>query len=246
MASSCCIKGNIHTGEPTGAYTTIAGVETYVAEPTQFSGRAILLIHDAFGFKFVNNQLLCDTFAAQTNCRVFCPDFLQGDAAPIGVLDGSVAFDFQAWIARQVTKLDETTNLVRTFASELRATHGVTSLGAIGYCWGAFPAVRLGATDTFNAIAVAHPSFVEVPKDIEHLRTNALFLCAEIDQQFPEEKRTAAQQILASKPNQIAIFKLYPGTKHGFAVRSSPDDVVAFQAAQDAKSEAVDFFNSQL
>ncbi|KAK0822187.1 hypothetical protein LTR73_009385, partial [Friedmanniomyces endolithicus] len=32
-SGACCLQGTLHTGEPRGTTTTVAGVETYVVEP---------------------------------------------------------------------------------------------------------------------------------------------------------------------------------------------------------------------
>lgn len=63
-SGNCCLKGSIHTGEPRGAYTTIAGVETYVATPTksQAHTRILLYFPDVWGL-FNNGLLVMDGFA---------------------------------------------------------------------------------------------------------------------------------------------------------------------------------------
>lgn len=46
--SSCCLSGSIHNGKPSGREETIAGIETYVAEPAGDSkAMSILLITDS-------------------------------------------------------------------------------------------------------------------------------------------------------------------------------------------------------
>src|SRR5579862_6438096 len=51
--SSCCISGHIHDGTPEGIETVIAGRKTYVKSPTDETGKAILLIHDIFGYESI-------------------------------------------------------------------------------------------------------------------------------------------------------------------------------------------------
>jgi dienelactone hydrolase len=222
--------------------TKIAGLDTYMAHPDQFTGRAVLFISDAFGLPFVNSRLLADTYAKQAGVLVVLPDFFEGDPVPESALKTG-QFDFMSWIAKHGK--DHCYPLIENVARELREKHGVTKLAAIGFCWGGWATLKLGATDLVDAVAVAHPSMVDMPADIENLKKPALFLCAEIDQQFPEEKRKAAQEILQKKGFD-ATFEFYPGTTHGFAVRFNSEDQVAAKAAEDAKDKAVTFFKKYL
>lgn len=64
----CCVTGVKHTGEPVGKTITIAGVPTYISEPTSKqsgSKKVILFFADVWGPFFVNAQLLQDYFASQ-------------------------------------------------------------------------------------------------------------------------------------------------------------------------------------
>lgn len=239
---SCCVSGHIHTGEPKGTLTKIAGLDTYMAQPDQFTGRAVLFIHDAFGLLFANNKLLADTYAKQAGVLVVLPDFFEGDPVPESALKTG-QFDFMSWVSKHGK--DHCYPMIENVAKELREKHGVTKLAAIGFCWGGWGTLKLGATDLADAVAVAHPSMLDMPADVENLKKPALFLCAEVDQQFPEEKRKAAQEILQKK-GLDATFEFYPGTTHGFAVRFNTDDQVAAKAAEDAKNKAVAFFKKNL
>jgi hypothetical protein len=64
-ADLCCLKGDIHTGEPTGTIEQIEGVDTYVAtpEPSKSNGNVLLFFPDAFGLH-INSFLMMDAFAA--------------------------------------------------------------------------------------------------------------------------------------------------------------------------------------
>jgi hypothetical protein len=64
-ADLCCLKGDIHTGEPTGTIEQIEGIDTYVAtpEPSKSNGNVLLFFPDAFGLH-INSFLMMDAFAA--------------------------------------------------------------------------------------------------------------------------------------------------------------------------------------
>ncbi|KAL0477078.1 AIM2 [Acrasis kona] len=242
MSGSCCFKGHIHTGEPKGTTIKLAGTETYFAEAEKFDGRALLFLSDAFGLELVNNKLLVDSFAKQANLNVYMPDQFNGNPAPISALQG-VPFDFMAW-GKSFSKEACYDNNVK-FANELKEKHGVTKLAVIGYCWGGFSTLMIGATDIANAVAVAHPSRLDFPGDIERIKKPCLFLCAEVDHQFPLENVEKSKEILKDRPEGHK-FVQYPGTNHGFAVRFNGDDEVAAKAAEDAFQQAIQFFNKHL
>jgi hypothetical protein len=56
--SACCISGHIHEGTPEGTETVIAGLQTYVAaSPSSDIDKAILLVHDVFGYESIVHLL---------------------------------------------------------------------------------------------------------------------------------------------------------------------------------------------
>lgn len=83
-ADKCCISGfQWDNGTPTGHETTLANMKTYMAQAPSTSssesggpgeGVAILFIHDAFGWTFVNERLLCDAYAQEVGATVYMPD----------------------------------------------------------------------------------------------------------------------------------------------------------------------------
>lgn len=83
MAGPCadCFKGTIATGKPTGTTATIHGLPTYVAYPDNDTTPKgiVVMIPDAFGWDFVNNRLLCDSYAKKGNFLVYLPDFMDGE-----------------------------------------------------------------------------------------------------------------------------------------------------------------------
>lgn len=89
---SCCSKGGILPGEPTGHVEQVAGVETYVARGPEGAdaSKAIVLFTDAFvhlaaalltvdgfysfGLGLVNNKIISDTIAKATGITVYVPN----------------------------------------------------------------------------------------------------------------------------------------------------------------------------
>lgn len=82
MSCPQCFTGHINPGTPTGRWDTVHGLRTYIAEPP--AGKSptgiIVIIPDAFGVDFVNNQILADHYASAADYLVYLPDFMDGKA----------------------------------------------------------------------------------------------------------------------------------------------------------------------
>ena len=80
MSCPDCFKGSVHDGEPRGKTIKLHDLDTYVVEPSE--GKKVkgivVIIPDAFGWKFVNCRLLADNYADKSNYRVYLPDFMIG------------------------------------------------------------------------------------------------------------------------------------------------------------------------
>ena len=82
MSCPQCFSGHVNPGTPTGRWDTVHGLRTYIAEPTagkQTLG-VIVIIPDAFGVDFVNNQILADHYASAAQYLVYLPDFMDGQS----------------------------------------------------------------------------------------------------------------------------------------------------------------------
>lgn len=81
MSCPQCFSGHINPGTPLGRIEDVYGRSTYIADPPdgkQPKG-IIVIIPDAFGQEFVNNQILADHYASMGQYRVYLPDFMDGE-----------------------------------------------------------------------------------------------------------------------------------------------------------------------
>lgn len=81
MSCPDCFRGSERIdATPTGRVTSLYGLPTYIAEPSE--GRKpkgiVVIIPDAFGWEFVNNRLLVDEYAQKGDFIVYLPDFMNG------------------------------------------------------------------------------------------------------------------------------------------------------------------------
>lgn len=80
MSCPQCFTGHVNPGTPKGAFKQVFGRRTYVAEPDEGKEAKgiIVIIPDAFGADFVNNQILADHYASAGPFLVYLPDFMDG------------------------------------------------------------------------------------------------------------------------------------------------------------------------
>lgn len=89
MSCPDCFKGATHEGQPRGKVIELHGLQAYVSEPSNDKPvrGIIVIIPDAFGWEFVNNRILADHYADKGGYRVYLPEFMDGHAAPVWMMD---------------------------------------------------------------------------------------------------------------------------------------------------------------
>ncbi|BGP58399.1 hypothetical protein JCM8202_001902 [Rhodotorula sphaerocarpa] len=240
----CCASGFKHDGTPSGIFSELNGVKTYVSLPKgeHDKTKALLFLTDIFGTELPNGQLLADSFA-ENGIAVYMPDYLHGDAISFEEMN-SGKVDLMAWLGKH--NKDVTRPAIDKVVSHLKA-QGVQKFSAIGYCFGGRYVTDLVLDSVASVGVVAHPSLLEVPKDIEALNKSDgyfLWLNAGDDYMFDKEKQNQAREII--KGNQKHKMIDYEGVGHGFAIRGDPKDEHTRKAADDAFVQSVNFIKSNL
>jgi len=138
-------------------------------------------------------------------------------------------------------------------------------LGVCGFCWGGYqstnlsaePAVEGGSERLIDAQFCAHPSGLKAPGQIVEAITKFKvpysLAHASLDFSLTNKKVEEAEAILREKVGRgdgengaWYEFKIYEGCHHGFAARAKPGDKVELQGAEDAKQQAIEWFNRWL
>ncbi|KAG2418634.1 hypothetical protein HFD88_001735 [Aspergillus terreus] len=238
----CCVVGVKHEGDPKGTYKNIGDVETYIAyPPSQSTERAILMLTDVIGHRFINAQLIADQFAAN-GYLVVVPDLFHGDPVQLNRPDG---FDIMKWLQGPPGHLPNRVDpVVQSVIDEMRTKMGCRKIGAVGYCFGAKYVVRFLHSGVLDAGYVAHPSFVEAD-ELRKIEGPLSIAAAETDSIFPAPKRHESEKILSEvgQPYQINLFS---GVEHGFAVRADISKPHLKFAKENAFIQAVTWLNQYL
>ncbi|KAL5537020.1 hypothetical protein ACEPAF_843 [Sanghuangporus sanghuang] len=238
-----CVTGVTHEGEPTGKIEGINGVQTYVAFPPTGKEydktKAILYLTDVFGIQLANNRLLVDDFA-KNGFQTYAPDLLNGD--PIVTMDGS--FDRETWSSRHGPEQTRPT-LDKAIAG--LKERGVNEFAAVGYCFGARYVFDLAFDKEIKVAAVAHPSRLKVPEDLERIKTTGIPLLinsCEVDKQYPIESQKIGDDILGGGKMEAGAYKraYFAGCVHGFAVRGDLSNPQIKAGKEQAFANTVEWF----
>ncbi|KAH9933392.1 alpha/beta-hydrolase [Fomitopsis serialis] len=248
-----CFKGVRHEGVPNGRIERIAGVECYVTEPlgTQSQEKAILYLTDAYGHRFVNNQVLADDYA-RNGFHVIMPDLFQNDAVPSFVPpDASISkeeFDVAAWVDRHPpeTVLGDVSEVITALQER-----GIRTFAGLGYCFGGRIAIELASVEVISVCIVSHPSFWKVPDDMEKYLAESkaplLINSCEVDDMFPKEAQAKVDAILGGGRFRPGYERTYwEGCVHGFAVRGDMSNPSVRAGKEGAFKASVEFLRKHL
>ena len=144
---------------------------------------------------------------------------------------------------------------VTSFLKALREDKGASlPVGVAGFCWGGLHAITLthDRPDTkssngkplVDAVFAAHPSNLTIPADMDAVNGNLSIAVGDDDAVMDIKQVQQAKKILEAKTDIDAQVVIYPGAKHGFAVRASkyePDSQETKQA-EEAEQQAISHF----
>ncbi|KAK2980457.1 hypothetical protein RJ640_028865 [Escallonia rubra] len=219
----CCENPpSLDSASGVGSVQELGGLKTYVTG-SQDSKRAILLIHDAFGYEAPLLRKLADKVAA-LGFLVVVPDFLYSD--PVDV--DNPQFDREAWLKAHSTGkgCEDAKKVIAALKSK-----GVSAVGAAGFCWGGVVVVKLAKFDEIQAGVVLHPGPLTVD-EINEVKIPIAILGAEIDKYTSPEEVKHFGEILSAKPHVESFVKVFPGVAHGWAVRYNAEDESAVKSLE--------------
>ncbi|KAI5071479.1 hypothetical protein GOP47_0013730 [Adiantum capillus-veneris] len=145
------------------------------------------------------------------------------------------ATSFDAWIQNH-QPLDLVPGAKQVI--ELLYKKGFSSVGAVGFCWGAKVVVELAKGNSLKAVVVAHPSLVTV-QDIQEVEIPIAILAAEFDTITPPAIIEQFRDVLEAKPEIKSFVQIYPGVAHGWTIRYDLDNPEEVAAAEEAQTKMI-------
>ncbi|KAJ6725391.1 DIENELACTONE HYDROLASE [Salix purpurea] len=230
----CCANPpTLNPSSGAGHVEKVGGLDSYVSGSPD-SKLAILLVSDVYGYEAPNLRKLADKIAAAGFYAVV-PDFFYGDP----FVSDNAERPIQVWIKDH--GMDKGYEDAKPVIEALNSK-GVSTIGAVGFCWGAKVVVELGKSSAFiKAAVLCHPSFVTVD-DIKELKVPISILGAEIDQLSPPALLKQFEEVLASKSEVDSFVKVFPKVAHGWTVRYNVEDEAAVKSAEEAHGNLLEWF----
>ncbi|KIH90257.1 esterase [Sporothrix brasiliensis 5110] len=262
--SECCVKSFVWEGTPEGRVGKIAGGQYNAYIAGKSSSAAVLFIHDVYGWENPNARLMADHYARQTGVTVYVPDFFHGEV--LRRSDHPELADAE-FLKQHVLPFvgrhprDARDKDVFTVARALRREHGHDRLAAIGFCYGGWAVMRLGAKPEdqpededkdakpiegplVQAVSTAHPSLV-TERDLAGVAVPLQILAPEIDQLYTPALKQFTFDVTAK--NGIPLDYLhFPGVAHGSLMRSNQKSPEARKVVERAQHAAINFFKLNL
>lgn len=85
--------------------------------------------------------------------------------------------------------------------------------------------------------------------DFEQVKVPGLYMCCEVDKQFPKEKQEAAKLVAEKSAKEHDVFSkfvYFPRVTHGWSIKGDSENAYTAKAMRHAAAEAVSFFGLEL
>lgn len=227
-AKSCCPPGSwpelavkLDSEQPqSGVLENLDGLDTYTVASTSDSTSGVLFIYDVHGFGGVRVKSVCDAIA-MNGFHVCMPD-VYGESQGVNDFGGfgtDTGKDFlkQFTWANLEPKLDKAITHLKS--------KGCTSIGAVGFCWGAWVVFKLSATGKIQAGAGCHPSikvgpllFGEVEEDLAKAVKCPQLLCPAGNDPDNVKPNGALVDIVSGAGYECKSVE-FPEMVHGWVIR---------------------------
>jgi dienelactone hydrolase len=138
-------------------------------------------------------------------------------------------------------------------------------VGAAGFCWGGKHTILLAQDTSTSKVTrhesqansvtpqrlidcafTAHPSYIEVPRDIETITIPISVTVGDGDMAMKAPLAQQMKEILEGKKKGDHEVVIMQDAKHGFAIRTHPDDEHEMECAGKAEAQAVEWFTKWL
>ncbi|KAG0129336.1 Alpha/Beta hydrolase protein [Tuber indicum] len=224
-----------------GLETVIHGLDTYVYDGSHKA--IIVIIPDAFGWRFTNTRLIADEIGDRTGATVFLPDFMNGDSYPLKYnncmsTEGSVPLPLhlklRASIALKLWRFrhrdSKCAAIIQNFFQVLYTNSTDSRIFAAGYSWGAkqamllasnsHPAPNSGQIFFVEAIYAASPLKLSFPQELYAVQKPICLALGSEDELLPKDSIDLFKNWIMQGAPPGSDIHVYPGAPHDFAVQA--------------------------
>ena len=231
-----------------GVVENLDGLDVYtVPAPSSDSKKGIIFIYDVHGFAGVRVKTVCDALAL-SGFHVCMPD-LYGKAQGVNDFGG-----FGSPTGKKFLQQFTVDDLMPKFDKAIAhlKSKGCTSIGAVGFCWGAYAVFKLSATGKLQAGAGCHPSikigpllFDEPENDIAAAVKCPQLLCPAGND--PDNVKTNGELVtIVEKLGYECKTVEFPEMSHGWVIRGDATQKAVARDVKAALGEVSAFFGKYL
>uniref|UniRef100_A0A8C4KK27 Carboxymethylenebutenolidase homolog n=1 Tax=Dromaius novaehollandiae TaxID=8790 RepID=A0A8C4KK27_DRONO len=221
-----CATGDRFDYEVCGQEVQVEHIKAYVCKPSGKSDKAVVVIHDIFGWQLPNTRYIADLLTANGYIAI-CPDFFVGKEACLDSYTHLYIFfsDFQILVLLWVFNLHlficpREADAVWKY---LKEQCGRKKLGVIGFCWDGIAIRHLMMTYPQLKAGVSLYGLIKDSDDVSNLLNPTFFIFAEKDELIPLGQVTLLEQKLKQNCKVDYEVKIYPEQTHGFVHRKRED-----------------------
>ncbi|NXG35114.1 CMBL Carboxymethylenebutenolidase, partial [Dromaius novaehollandiae] len=202
-----------------GQEVQIEHIKAYICKPSFFTDKAVIVIHDIFGWLFPDIRYIVDLVAAHGYIAI-CPDFFKGKE-PWKTTDHWA--DFADWMKdHDPMKVDREADVVLKY---LKEQCGAKKIGIVGFSWGGMAVHHLMLKNPqLNAGVSLYGRIIRDSEERYNLLNPTFFIFGEKDHTISYDQITLLEEKLKQYCKVAYKIKVYPGQVHGFA-QLKPEDM---------------------
>ncbi|XP_042664549.1 carboxymethylenebutenolidase homolog [Centrocercus urophasianus] len=196
-----------------GQEVQVEHIKAYVSKPSTSTDKAVIVIHDVFGWELPNTRYIADMLTTNGYVAIL-PDFFVGQEPWKPSYDPAI---FYEWVKfRDPSKIDKEVDVVMKY---LKKHCDAKSIGVVGFCWGGIAVQHLMLKNPHLRTGVSLYGVIKLFDDKSSFLHPTLFIFAEKDEVIPLEQVKELEQKLKENTKVDYEVKIYPGQTHGFVHR---------------------------
>ncbi|XP_061445087.1 carboxymethylenebutenolidase homolog [Rhineura floridana] len=224
-----------------GQELQVENIKAYVCQPPYNTEKAVIMIHDIYGWEFPDTRYVADIVAANGYITI-CPDFFLGKE-PWKTTNRWQ--NFGDWLKqRDPTKVDKTADTVMKF---LKEKYNAKKIGVIGFSWGGMAVHHLMLTNPELKAGVSLYGIIRDSESRYDLLNPTFFIFGGKDHTISRDQVTLLEEKLQEYCKVDYKIKVYPGQVHGFA-QCKPEDMKSEDVPymEDARMDMINWLNKYL
>uniref|UniRef100_A0A8C5RH28 Carboxymethylenebutenolidase homolog n=1 Tax=Laticauda laticaudata TaxID=8630 RepID=A0A8C5RH28_LATLA len=224
--------------EGRGREVQIQNIKAYVCQPASDTNKAVILVHDIFGWQFPDTRYVADIIASNGYTTI-CPDFFLGK---VPWTPNDHWQNFGDWLKnRDPMKVDKTVDMVLKY---LKEQYNAIGIGIVGFSWGGMAVHHMMLTNPELKAGVSLYGIIRDSETRYNLLNPTFFIFGEKDHTISLKQISLLEEKLTEYCNVNYKIKVYPGQVHGFA-QCKPEDMKPKDEpyAEEARMDLIEWLN---